>query len=108
MEISELISPKDKTSDSFFKKFFYKEQLKNPTFNKQVKAYLEWVVASKTLKTTKEKYKGLKTPGTAAGAARHLEIAKINKFDPKIRWVGSPTGSGEISADLDRLYSRFS
>ena len=101
LEISELISPRDKTSDSFFKKFFYKEKLKNSTFNKQVKAYLEWVVASKTLKTTKEKYKGLKTPGKAAGAARHLEIAKINKFDPNVIHLISEIQKG----DPARIYS---
>ena len=107
LKLSGLTSPVDKTSDTFFKKVFYKEKLKNPEFNKQVKSYLEWVVADKKLKTTKLKYKGLETPGSMAGRLKHLETAKINKFDEDVIHLINEMQRGDPSGVYPSLKEQF-
>jgi len=107
LKLSGLTSPRDKTSDTFFKKVFYKEKLKNPELKKQVKSYLEWVVADKKLKTTKLKYKGLETPGTAAGRLKHLETAKINQFDEDVIHLISEMQKGDPSGIYLSLKEQF-
>jgi hypothetical protein len=107
LKLSGLTSPVDKTSDPFFKKVFYKEKLKNPEFKKKVKDYLDWVVADKKLKTTKAKYAGLETPGTAAGRLKHLETAKINQFDEDVIHLISEMQKGDPSGIYVSLKEQF-
>ena len=107
LKLSGLTSPVDKTSDTFFKKVFYKEKLKNPEFKKNVKNYFEWVVADKKLKTTKAKYAGLETPGTAAGRLKHLETAKINQFDDDVIHLISEMQKGDPSRIYSSLKEQF-
>jgi len=107
LKLSGLTSPVDKTSDTFFKKVFYKEKLKNPEFKKKVKDYLDWVVADKKLKTTKAKYAGLETPGTAAGRLKHLETAKINQFDDDVIHLISEMQKGDPSGVYTSLKEQF-
>ena len=107
LKLSGLTSPIDKTSDTFFKKVFYKEKLKKPEFKKKVKDYLDWVVADKKLKTTKAKYAGLETPGTQAGRLKHLETAKINQFDEDVIHLISEMQKGDPSGVYTSLKEQF-
>jgi hypothetical protein len=107
LKLSGLTSPIDKTSDTFFKKVFYKEKLKNPEFKKKVKDYLDWVVADKKLKTTKAKYAGLETPGSQAGRLKHLETAKINQFDEDVIHLISEMQKGDPSGVYTSLKEQF-